>query len=980
LKLFGCPFGHRLGRMPLPLPRRTAQYDPRGFTKMRIFPFLRSGNLYRLAQFATITLSVFALIVATLPVAANTQSDTQTAQGLVNIDLGATSAGITFFGAGGSDHLSGNAAPGTSATFPRAHAIVTGDFNRDGSLDVAIGAPDADFAPTAPAPARPNAGAVYILFGKSTFPANAIIDTSLTATNQPDVKIFGAASDDNLGFALAAGDVNGDGGTDLVIGAPGFDPSTGSPATTQANAGAVHILFGATTLTPKIIDLNTPNSTNVVIFGEHSGDRFGSAIAVGDVTGGTPAVADLLVGAPASTGPAPAVSARADGGAAFLLNGGDGLNNTGATIKTIDLGSTAAALRIFGNTGSQLGSSVAIGDINSAGPSDIIVGAPKSNRPNTGGDITETGAVFAIFGGANITPAPPATSKVIDINSTQQNVSIYGESSGDHLGASVATGNVRGGGVIDLIMGAPEADGPSEGRANAGEIYILAGSTGLNTPNDPPAPGTPIQRRIDVSLGTVNLTVYGAQSGDRFGSTVAAGVFNITGNADAIADVLAGAPGFSSSKGAVYALFGGANLTFFAARDLAIGQDDIRVSGQANGDELGWAIATGDIDNNLGGDLILGAPFADATISEGNTRTDAGKVYVLLAAGNVVPPVNQNPTVMVTNPNTPVVITGGSTVNINWTASDPNGDATIQRFEIRLSTDSGVTFNTIITSNVDGTLRTFPWIVPTGLNTQTARIRVTAFDNAGGTGQDDSDVNFQISDAGVGVIITAPIGGETLIQGTTFNITWNVPEALRPQVKGFDLFFAADGTNFVPITPVDPTKPALEATVFTFPWVVPNVCTSTAKVLVRATSITNAISISTSGAFTIGQRGPTVDLTGGNIFFNSSGSKLNFRITTINGIEVRFADGVKLEISNDAAGTQFFEVAKTKDKSSGNKLQAKGKVNDQKVGDFFPDGAIRLVRITNPTCGVTLLRLKRVGNVLVQEALPVEIQNFRVQE
>lgn len=947
---------------------------------MKSFSLRRSGNLYRLVQFATITLSVLALIVATLPVAANTQSDTQTAQGLINIDLAATPASITFFGAGSSDHLSGNATPGTVSTFPRAHAIVTGDFNRDGSLDVAIGAPDADFAPTAPAPARPNAGAVYILFGKSTFPANTIIDTSLTATSQPDVKIFGAAADDNLGFALAAGDVNGDGGTDLIIGAPGFDPSTGTPAATQTDAGAVHILFGATSLTPKLIDLSTPNSTNVVIFGEHSGDRFGSAIAVGDVTGGTPATADLLVGAPASTGPAPAVSARPDGGAAFLLNGGDGLNNTGTTIKTIDLGLTPAALEIYGKAASQLGSSVAIGDINSAGPADVIVGAPKANRPNTGGDITETGAVFAVFGGANVTPAPPATSKTIDINTTQQNVSIYGESSGDHLGASVATGNVRGGGVIDLIMGAPEADGPGEGRANAGEVYILAGSTGLNTPNDPPAPGTPIQRRIDVSLGSVNLTVYGALSGDRFGSTVAAGVFNIQGNADAIADVLIGAPGFSSSKGAVYALFGGPNLTFFAARDMAIGQDDIRVSGQANGDELGWAIATGDIDNNLGGDLIMGAPFADVTISEGNTRADAGKVYVLLAAGNVVPPVNQNPTVMVTDPNTPVVITGGSTFEIKWTASDPNGNDTIQRFEIRLSTDSGATFNTIITANVAGNLRVFPWVVPTGLNTQTARIRVTAFDNAGGTGQDDSDTNFQISDAGVGVTITAPVGGETLIQGATFNITWTVPDALKPQVKGFDLFFAADGTTFVPITPVDPTKPALAADVFTFPWVVPSVCTSAARVLVRATSITNAISISTSGAFTIAQRGPTVDVTGGNIFLNSSGTKLNFRITAINGVEVRFEEGLKLEISTDAAGTQFFEVLKAKRKSSGNKLQSKGKVNGLNVGVFFPDGAIRLVRITNPTCGVTLLRLKRVGNVLVQETLPVEIQNFRVQE
>ena len=793
---------------------------------MNFFPPTRSGNLYRLIQFATISLAVLAMMIATLPVAANNQFQTQSAQG-PNIDLGANPANITFFGAAASDHLSGNE-PATPGAFPRAHAIVTGDFNRDGSLDVAIGAPDADFAPAAPAAARPNAGAVYILFGKSVFPANTVIDTSLTATNQPDVKIFGAAADDNLGFALAAGDVNGDGGTDLIMGVPGFDPSTGTPAATQANAGAVHILFGSTTLTPKIIDLSTANPTNVVIFGEHSGDRFGSAIAVGDVTGGTTVVADLLVGAPASAGPAPAASARADGGAAFLLNGGDGLNNAGATIKTIDLGAAAtpAALRMYGNTGSQFGSSVAIGDINATAPPDIIVGAPKANRPNAGGDVAETGAVYAVFGGTGIAPTPPATSKVIDINTTQQNLSIYGESAGDHLGASVATGGVRGGGVIDLIMGAPDADGPGEGRSNAGEVYIIVGSPDLT----PTPPATSIQ--INVSLITVDLTIYGATSGDHLGSTVATGIFHSQGNTDAIADILVGAPGFLSGKGAVYGFLGGTSLTLFAARDLAIGQDDFRVIGQANGDELGWAIATGDIDNNTGADLIMGAPFADVTISAGNTRADAGKVYVILALGNAVPPVNHNPTVEVTSPNTAITVSGGSKFNIMWTATDLDGDDTIQRFLIELSTDGGVTFNTTIAmnvANVGGNPHTFEWNVPPGVNTQTARIRVTAFDNAGGTGQDVSNTNFTISDAGISVTITAPVGGETLFQGATFNITWDVPVALRPQLKGFDVFFAADGVNFTALTPINPTQPALQPTVFSFPWTVPNLCVSTAK-------------------------------------------------------------------------------------------------------------------------------------------------------
>ena len=66
---------------------------------------------------------------------------------------------------------------------------------------------------------------------------------------------------------------------------------------------------------------------------------------------------------------------------------------------------------------------------------------------------------------------------------------------------------------------------------------------------------------------------------------------------------------------------------------------------------------------------------------------------------------------------------------------------------------------------------------------------------------------------------------------------------------------------------------------------------------------------------------------------------------------------------------------KAKKKSSGKKLQTKGSVNGLDVGDFFPDGATRIVRITNPTCGVTTLRLKRVGDLLFLASTPIDGQS-----
>jgi hypothetical protein len=873
------------------------------------------------------------------------------------IDLSVTAASIQLLGAGDEDHLSGNGPVNTFSTFPRPRALASGDINNDGVRDLIVGAPDADFTPQV-GPARPTTGAVYVLFGRASFPSPTIVDTNLTALSQPDIRVFGASADDNLGFAVAAGDVNGDGIDDLTMGAPGFDLTGATP---RSNTGAVYIIFGVNGLTPRIVDLSAPNASNVQIIGEQADDRFGSAMAIGDVNGGTSGP-DLLVGAPASKGPDPVGAARTNGGAAFLLLGGTGLANPVATTKVIDLNTTPALVRVFGKAESQLGSSVAIGDVNDGTAGDLLVGAPRANRPDQGGDVSQTGATFGVFGGANISPTPPAITKSFDTLSTQQNLSIYGAVSGDHLGASIAIGNVTNEGASDLVIGAPQSGGPGNLRPACGQAYVIAGGSALN-----PAVGS-TERRIDVSLSTAALTVIGAVTGDRLGSCVAAALINSQGNTDSIADVLLGAPGALSNRGSVHVLFGGSNLLIFPGRDLALNQDDLRISGQAAADELGWAIAAGDFDNNHGGDLAVGAPFADVQIVQGATRTNAGKVYVLLAAADTVPPNNQNPTVTLTAPNGGETVSGGANFQIAWTASDPDGDNTIQSFELRLSTDGGGTFNTVIAANVVGTARTFTWAVPVGLNAAMARVRVTVLDNAGGTAHDDSNNNFAITDAGIALAVEQPSGGENLIRNQVFTIKWMVGTGFENQVRGFDLFYSTDnGVTFTAITPVNPTAPALPAADREFNWTVPTVppiCTSTARIVVRATSLTGAASSRSSNSFSISEQGPQINPS--NMTFNGGGTKLNFFIVA--NSQPLFLSGVKVEISTDETGAQFFQTSKAKLKNGGTKLQTRGSINGMTVGEFFPDGALRLIRITNPTCGITRLRVRRTGNTLVIEA------------
>src|SRR6185295_5852842 len=288
--------------------------------------------------------------------------------------------------------------------------------------------------------------------------------------------------------------------------------------------------------------------------------------------------------------------------------------------------------------------------------------------------------------------------------------------------------------------------------------------------------------------------------------------------------------------------------------------------------------------------------------------------------------------VQVTAPNGAENALGGSFFSINWTASDPNGDATLARFEIRLSTDSGSTFNTIVADAVAGTARTFSWTVPR-INVTTARIRVTAFDTGGLQAQDDSNANFTITDPGVPVTLVTPNGGESLRFGQTFQITWEVPLVSAPQVKGFDLFLSTNGgTTFDIAIANDPITPKLGPAIRTFDWTVPsNLCTTTARVLVKATALNLSTSLDTSNSnFSISAPGPTVDPND-----MSTGSQL--KLITIQpavGEQIRLADDVRLEISNDAVGTQFFEFSKQKIKKNNRRFISKGSINGQDLQVF----------------------------------------------
>jgi FG-GAP repeat len=153
-----------------------------------------------------------------------------------------------------------------------------GDVNGDGRGDVLVGAHFADNN------ARADSGSAYVVFGRA---APAAVD--LAALGPAGVRIDGAAAGDNAGWSVAgAGDLNGDGRADVLVGAPRGDNNA------REGSGSAYVVFGRAA--PGTVDLAALGQGGFRIDGAAAGDDAGWSVAgVGDLNGDGPA--DVLVGA-----------------------------------------------------------------------------------------------------------------------------------------------------------------------------------------------------------------------------------------------------------------------------------------------------------------------------------------------------------------------------------------------------------------------------------------------------------------------------------------------------------------------------------------------------------------------------------------------------------------------------------------------------------------------------------------------------------
>ncbi|HEX8101784.1 MAG TPA: PQQ-dependent sugar dehydrogenase, partial [Solirubrobacteraceae bacterium] len=388
----------------------------------------------------------------------------------------------------------------------------------------------------------------------------------------------------------ARADFDGDGHEDLAVGVP--DENEGA----LADTGAVQVLYGGASGIGERQQLWTQSSTGIADTAE-AGDAFGAALATGDFNGD--GKADLAIGAPGES-----IGVVEDAGIVHVLLGGaSGLTATGSQV----FGQDTASVADDPEPGDAFGLVLAAGDANDDRRFDLAVGVPREDV--TGG--ADAGAVHLLrgaAGGLTGTGSQFFTQASTGMGETPE--------PGDELGGALAFGDFNADGRSDLAAAAASED--LDAVVDAGVIHVLRGATGGLA-----ASGTPWSQSTEGVAGD-------PETGDRFGSVLAAGDMGGGSHADLAVGVPDEDIGTEADAGWVSLLLGSdSGLT--AAGSQRWYQGDAGIQGAAErGDRFGQALAVGDVGGTTRGDLIVGTP-GDSI----GAAVEAGAVHVLFggAAG-----------------------------------------------------------------------------------------------------------------------------------------------------------------------------------------------------------------------------------------------------------------------------------------------------------------------------------------------------------
>jgi hypothetical protein len=435
------------------------------------------------------------------------------------------------------------------------------DYTADGIDDLVIGVPaEADIGGVA------LAGAVQVLRGSSA----GLIPVGNAFIHQGTAGVAGSnEAAEYFGTALGAGDIDGDGTDDLIVGAPG--------ALIRSNhSGMVwrlELAATATTLTVASSQVVSQTARD-----SDEGDLFGEAITVADFDGD--GYDDVVVGIPGED-----IGTALDAGAVRYVPGSPtGLDSAAEQIYNQDRPGMADTAE----TSDEFGSALAAGDFDADGFADLAIGVPYEDWSGT-----DEGSVQVMYGSAL---GPVAVSPDDELWTAGEGSAVGVRQPGNRCGSALTVGDFDGDGYDDLAIGCDEYD--FAGAPRAGAVLLVYGSAAGLDDSELWSRGAP-------------AVIGDPEEDDGFGAALTAGDYD----GDGYDDLAVGVPDQDIASvipdgGIVQVLFG-SSTGLTGVGNIELAQDPAHsVAGTpGTGERWGFSVASGDYNDDGLDDLVVGAPF-----------------------------------------------------------------------------------------------------------------------------------------------------------------------------------------------------------------------------------------------------------------------------------------------------------------------------------------------------------------------------------